>query len=848
MSTGNQNKSKEPEKEIRQPMSGTHRGPMWFDENDKELDNPRNVLWKFLFSYLKPYRGKLITFMILMLIGTAIMSLSPIISASIIDYGIIAQNAQFILLTSLIYLSLMLFMAISNYVSQYGMAKVSQNVVFGIRNDLFYKLQDMSLTYFDQHPSGDIISITTNDIDQLNMLVGGQFVMIISSILSMALTILFMYVLNPVLATISMIVFPIFLLMMRTFKRVVTGVFKQTRESISSVTSSIQENIAGAKVVQAYGQEKKATSEFDRANIQNYYVMLKIRKIMSVFFPLVTLVTSTLTACVILIGGFAVLGNVTILGFTVSVGVLSAYISILAQFFRPFMSLMTIQQVIESALAATDRIYSLLQERVEIPDPENPESYSDVKGEIEFKEVSFGYKLENGNDKGGKEGKPLKTPTSPMMQQNPMMKRAFDMIKTFPEPYSSFVMKNVMKMPMDIRMKLFMELMGVKPSNVPKKIDKILAEFKYAVPNTEMARTHPEYKTSFKRGSTKKTPGKPSKTQMGMGAGMGGMMPMNPQMISMMVKNLEKMLSSKSSAMTSGGGMNGEGGIIGGGMSAPSPQALARMLATMPIPEKDFQEFPKIVKDAIKEQKILIQHEQSRGYVLEDLNLKINPGSTIAIVGETGAGKTTTIKLISRFYDINKGSILLDGLDIRKVTKKELRDLIGLVPQDSFIFTGTIRENLLYAYEEPTPEIEKKMIEVSKFLGLHNFIETLHKKYDTKLKENGSNISIGQRQLIGFARALITDPKILILDEASSSVDPYTETLIQDALNKARKGRTTIIIAHRLSTIKNADHIVVLGAEKHGIVEEGTHESLLALEGKYKHLLEMQYKDIGIKN
>jgi ABC-type multidrug transport system fused ATPase/permease subunit len=140
------------------------------------------------------------------------------------------------------------------------------------------------------------------------------------------------------------------------------------------------------------------------------------------------------------------------------------------------------------------------------------------------------------------------------------------------------------------------------------------------------------------------------------------------------------------------------------------------------------------------------------------------------------------------------------------------------------------------------------MIEVSKFLGLHNFIETLHKKYDTKLKENGSNISIGQRQLIGFARALITDPKILILDEASSSVDPYTETLIQDALNKARKGRTTIIIAHRLSTIKNADHIVVLGAEKHGIVEEGTHESLLALEGKYKHLLDMQYKDIGIKN
>jgi ABC-type multidrug transport system fused ATPase/permease subunit len=187
-------------------------------------------------------------------------------------------------------------------------------------------------------------------------------------------------------------------------------------------------------------------------------------------------------------------------------------------------------------------------------------------------------------------------------------------------------------------------------------------------------------------------------------------------------------------------------------------------------------------------------------------------------------------------------------LDVRKVKKKELRDLIGLVPQDAFVFTGTIRENLLYAFEQPTPEIEERMIEVSKFLGLHNFIETLHKKYETKLKENGSNISIGQRQLIGFARALITDPKILILDEASSSVDPYTETLIQDALNKAREGRTTIIIAHRLSTIKNADHIIVLGAENHGILEEGNHETLLALGGRYKRLLEMQYKDVGVKN
>ncbi len=958
MSVKEKKKKKEPEKEIRQPMAGGH-GRFLFDEDNKELDNPRKELWKFLFSYLKPFRGSFILFLILLLIGTSIMAISPIISAFIIDNGIIAQNPQFVLNMSIFYLFLMLFMAISTYISQYGMLKVSQNVVFKIRNDLFFKLQDMSLTYFDQHPSGDIISITTNDIDQLNQLVGGQFVMIISGFLSIVLTVIIMYILNPLLATIGLIIFPIFVIMLKAFKKVITGVFKKTRESISKVTTSVQENIAGAKVVQSFAQEKKATSEFDEANTENYRIMLRVRRIMSVFFPLIGFVTSIITASVILIGGFAVLGNVSILGVTVSVGVLTAFISILAQFFRPFMSLMQVQQIIEAALAATDRIYSLLKEGVEIPDPENPESLSGINGELEFKDVSFGYIFENG---GGEERKseviptpqmnmmeemmqqnpmmkrafdaikrfpepyssfmlknmmkippnirqklfmnlmgskpdeiphkidnilaefhfavpntemaknhpeyktsfdepekdPVVRPQTPqlnmmqkMMQQNPMMKRAFDAMKVFPEPYSSFMLKNMMKFPPNIQQKLFMNLMGSKPDEIPQKIDNILAEFHFAVPNTEMAKNHPEYETSFDKKPAKdhglKTLTKEKPSMHGMSAGgMGGMMPMNPEFISMMAKNLGKMLSGKSSLIQSSGEGMGGGGMGGGGMNAPSPQSLARMLASMPIPDELFQDFPQIVKDAIYEQKKLIHHEQSKGYVLEDVSFKIDPGTTLAIVGETGAGKTTTVKLLSRFYDVNKGSIFIDGVDIRKVTKKELRDLIGLVPQDAFIFTGTIRENLLYAYEKVSPEIERKMIEVSKFLGLHNFIETLHKNYDTKLKENGSNISIGQRQLIAFARALITDPKILVLDEATSSVDPYTETLIQDALNKARKGRTTIIIAHRLSTIKNADHIIVLGTEKHNIIEEGNHEKLLSLNGKYKRLLEMQYKDIGV--
>ncbi|GAH70271.1 unnamed protein product, partial [marine sediment metagenome] len=263
------------------PSITGHRGPMMFNEEKAKFDHPRKDLWKFLFSYLIPYKRRLIFYLILLLAGTAIMSLNPIIVANIIDNGIIPGDSQYILTLAIIFLSLMLFMAVTNFIAQYGMAKESQKVVFEIRNDIFSKLQNMSLAYFDTRPSGDIMSIATNDVDQLNQLVGGQFVQIITSIVGISLTILFMYMLNPLLATLSLIVFPIFLLMLKLFKKIITGVFKETRKSISKVTSSIQENIAGAKIVQAYGQEDRASSEFDEANRQNYDAMLRVRQIMS---------------------------------------------------------------------------------------------------------------------------------------------------------------------------------------------------------------------------------------------------------------------------------------------------------------------------------------------------------------------------------------------------------------------------------------------------------------------------------------------------------------------------------------------------------------------------------------
>jgi len=844
MSSNNQ-KEKEEEKEIIQPSAGMRKHFM-MDSDTSKLEHPRRELWKWLFSYLGRYKWKFLTFLILLLIGTLITSVSPIISANIVNLGIVAKDSFYLINMSTLYFSLLLLMAITTYFAMYGMGKISQKITYEVRNDLFDKLQDMSLSYFDKRSSGDIMSITTNDVTQLNQLVGGQFVSIITSIVGLILTIFIMFILNPYLALLSLIIFPIFFFFTYLFRKVAMGLFKESRKTIGKVTSSIQENIAGAKVVQAYGQEKKASTEFDEANIANYNAMLKIRKFMATIFPLISFVTTLITAGILLAGGFAYLGNVSVFGVSVTVGVLSAFISILGQFFRPFMTLMQIQEMISAALAASDRIYTLLEEKVEIPDDENPKILENIVGEIKFDSVNFGYTLENGEETtliselpqvGTKIMRPIEMsrpsgmPDNPMMKQ--MMQRAMDFMKALPEPYSSFMMKNVVLMPQEIRQKLFMSLMSQNPSEAPKLIDTILAEFNYAVPGTDNATNHPDLQTSFKQADLKAYQEEASLIPA-----------LPPEAILQMTKFLEKSLKSKATIQSSSSGMGEGGGMMGGGMPKMSPQSMLRMLATVKIKKEVYDQIPKIVREALDEEKRIIQHEQSKGYVLKNVKLDIPPGKTMAIVGETGAGKTTITKLISRFYDVNDGEITLDNIDIREISKKDLRNLIGLVPQDAFLFTGTIKENLLYAFENPTPEIEKKMIEVSKFLGLHNFIEALHKKYDTKLKENASNISIGQRQLIAFARALITDPKILILDEATSSVDPYTETLIQDALDKARKGRTTIIIAHRLSTIKNADHIIVLSAYKKGIIEQGTHESLLELNGKYKRLLEMQHRDI----
>lgn len=245
------------------------------------------------------------------------------------------------------------------------------------------------------------------------------------------------------------------------------------------------------------------------------------------------------------------------------------------------------------------------------------------------------------------------------------------------------------------------------------------------------------------------------------------------------------------------------------------------------------------VKGDVKFKQVSFSYDEDTP-VLENVNFHVKPGETIALVGPTGAGKTTIVNLISRFYDIQKGSIQIDGYDVKKVSIESLREQMGIMTQDNFLFSGTIKENIRYGKLDATDE---EIIEAAKAVNAHDFIMKMEKGYDTELKERGAGLSIGQKQLLAFARTMVSKPRILILDEATSSIDTHTELLVQEGIEALLKGRTSFVIAHRLSTIQKADRIFYI--DQGGILEEGNAKELLEKKGAYYDLYMAQFKNIA---
>jgi len=571
-------------------------------------------LMKRLLQYIKPYRKYVIVAIILNVIVAGLGPLRPYLTKVAIDKYIAHSDYHGLLIIGIILFGTLLLQAVIQYFLTYYTQYIGQKTIYDLRVQIFSHTQKLALKFFDKTPIGRIVTRVTNDVESLNELFSSGIVMVFSDVFIILWILVFMFAMDIKLSLVTLSVLPVLIYGTFLFRKKVRESYRDVRLHLARLNSYMQEHVTGMNVVQIFHKEKEELNKF--ANINNDYRQANIKSIFyyALFYPSVELLSSVAVGLIIWYGGGEIIrGYLTI-------GVLFAFLQYTEMFFRPIRDLSEKYNIMQTAMASSERIFNLLDNKTFVNNPETPVKAEEVKGGIEFKNVWFAYNEEE--------------------------------------------------------------------------------------------------------------------------------------------------------------------------------------------------------------------------YVLKDVSFKINPGETVAIVGHTGAGKTSLISILSRFYDINKGSILLDDINISTMDKKDLRKYISIVLQDVFLFSGTIRSNISMNNEEIPLE---KIIAASKIVGADRFIEQLPNKYDEVVKERGATLSVGQKQLISFARALAFDPKILILDEATSSVDTETEILIQKAIEKLLIGRTAIVIAHRLSTIQNADNIIVM--HKGEVREIGNHQELLAKRGLYYKLYQLQYKD-----
>ena len=571
-------------------------------------------LMKRLLGYIKPYKKYVIFAIFLNIVVAALGPLRPYLTKIAIDKYIAHKDFHGLLIISLLLLGSLLMQAIIQYLLTYYTQYLGQKTIYDLRTQIFQHTQKLALKFFDKTPIGRIVTRVTNDVEALSDLFSSGIVMVFSDVFIIVWILVFMFFMDVKLSLVTLSVLPVLIYGTFLFRKKVRESYRDVRLHLARLNSYMQEHVTGMNVVQIFNKEKDELKKF--SDINNDYREANIRSIFyyAIFYPSVELLSSIALGLIIWYGGGEIIRN------SLTIGVLFAFIQFTEMFFRPIRDLSEKYNIMQTAMASSERIFKLLDNQTFVKNPEQPVGLKKIQGEIEFKNVCFAY---NNDD-----------------------------------------------------------------------------------------------------------------------------------------------------------------------------------------------------------------------YVLKNISFKINPGETVAIVGATGAGKTSIINILTRFYDINKGSILVDGTDISKLDKKELRKYISIVLQDVFLFSGTIKSNISMNNDQIPIN---KIIEAAKIVGADKFIESLPDKYDEIVKERGATLSVGQKQLISFARALAYDPQILVLDEATSSVDTETEILIQKAIEKLLIGRTAIVIAHRLSTIQSADKIIVM--HKGEIRETGNHQELLAKRGIYYKLYQLQYKD-----
>ncbi len=590
------------------------RGPMGHmgGRTIEKAKDTRGALRRLL-SYLKPFRLQLGVVVFLVVTSTLLSLLGPYLIGVVIDQFISTGDLQGLLSTSLLMLGTYLGRALMSMASGWIMVTVAQRVLKNLRKELFEHLQTLSLSFFDRQPTGDLMSRLTNDVDAVNQALTQNVTRLITSLLTSVGVLLIMFGLNIWLALGSLLVFPIMIGVAAIVGKRTRSGFRGLQMNMGRLNATMEETISGERVVIAFDQQRTALKKFDLINHAVRDAGIHAMTYAFLVMPLMGILSNLNIAVVAGLGGWLILNGMA------SVGTIASFISYSRLFAQPLRQIAELYNSIQSALAGSERIFEIIDERPEVQDAPDAFSLENVKGQVVFDHVNFNY--------------------------------------------------------------------------VPE------------------------------------------------------------------------------------------------------------------IP------------------------------VLKDVSFVAESGQTIALVGPTGAGKTTIVNVLTRFYDIQSGAITIDGHDVRQIQKDTLRRQLGIVLQDVFLFSGTVMDNIRYGRLDAT---EEECIEAAKLANADNFITRLPQGYLTPISERGGNLSQGQRQLLSIARAIVADPGILILDEATSSIDTRTEVQIQEALLRLMKDRTSFVIAHRLSTIRNADQVLVIN---HGeIIERGTHEELLTTKGFYYRLYMSQFK------
>ncbi len=584
-------------------------------DQDEALDQRYDArLLRRLLVYLRPYRGLTALAVLLLLAGAGLALVGPALTQRALDVAIPARDTGLLGTLAAVFLAALVLEFVVEYGQTLLTTYLGQRVMYDLRMQIFAHLQRLSISYFDRNPVGRLMTRVTSDVETLNELFSSGVVTVFGDVFTLLAIMTMMLWIDWRLALVTFAVIPLVWLTARIFRRRVRQAFGDIRVRLARLNAYLQERLSGMRVVQLFGREADSAARFAQLNQEHLEAHRRSITIYAVFFPVVEVLTAVAMALLLYYGGLRAIGG------TITVGVLAAFIQLTRRFFQPLQDLSEKFNLLQSAMASSERVFALLDQPVSVLEPANPVRLPQpVRGEVRFEGVWFRY-----------------SPEGP--------------------------------------------------------------------------------------------------------------------------------------------------------------------------------------------------------WVLRDVSFTASPGQTIALVGHTGAGKTTIVNLLLRFYDPDRGRILIDGVDIRQLSTSDLRSLIGFVQQDLFLFAGNIQHNLTLDAPIP-PEAARQ---AARRVGADRFIERLPAGYDHRLGERGRSLSVGERQLLSFARALALDPTILVLDEATSSVDAQAEGQIQAAIAELMTGRTSLVVAHRLSTILHADEILVL---QHGeIRERGSHRGLLAQRGLYERLYQLQLR------